>query len=153
MPAKTPHVNVFVGTRKGGFIFSSDESRQKWERSELMFKGWEVMHINLDPRDRRLFASAAHFVYGPTIHYSDDLGKTWTQARQSPALDRPSASGRPPSTPEEARGSRSPGRPAREGDQDLEHHPRAGQPSRACCTPGSSRRRCSNPPTAARPGY
>ncbi len=102
MPANQPRVNVFVGTRKGGFIFSSDESRQKWERSELMFKGWEVMHINLDPRDRRLFASAAHFVYGPTIQYSDDLGKTWTQARQNPALDRPSLSGRPPSTPEEA---------------------------------------------------
>ncbi len=102
MAKQSPRVNVFVGTRKGAFIFSSDESRQKWQRSDLQFKGWEVMHVNLDPRDQRLFASAAHFVYGPTIHYSDDLGRTWTQARQNPAFDRPSASGRPPSSPGEA---------------------------------------------------
>ena len=50
---------------------------------------------------RRLHAATAHFVYGPTTHYSDDFGKTWTQAKQVPALPRPSKSGRPASTVEE----------------------------------------------------
>jgi photosystem II stability/assembly factor-like uncharacterized protein len=40
-------------------------------------------------------------VYGPTTHFSDDLGRTWTQARQVPVLTRSSASGRPAGTVEE----------------------------------------------------
>lgn len=95
-------VLVFVGTTKGGFIFTSDEKRKKWQMSDIQFKGWNVMHIQLDPRDQRLHAATNHFVYGPTTHHSDDLGKTWTQAKQSPALSRASQSGRPPSTMDEA---------------------------------------------------
>jgi photosystem II stability/assembly factor-like uncharacterized protein len=95
-------VMVFVGTTKGGFIFTSDEKRKKWQMSDIQFKGWNVMHIQLDPRDQRLHAATNHFVYGPTTHYSDDLGKTWTQAKQSPALARASKSGRPASTMDEA---------------------------------------------------
>lgn len=95
-------VMVFVGTTKGGFIFTSDEKRKKWQMSDILFKGWNMMHMQLDPRDRRLHAATSHFVYGPTTHYSDDFGKTWTQAKQSPALTRASNSGRPPGTMEEA---------------------------------------------------
>ena len=82
-------VLVLVGTRKGGFIFSSDAKR----------KSWGVMHMQMDPRDRRIHAAADHFVYGSTTHYSDDLGRSWTQAARVPALPRPSKSGRPPSSP------------------------------------------------------
>lgn len=95
-------VNVLVGTSKGGFIFSSDSSRKKWQVSDIQFKSWNVMHMQMDPRDRRLHAAVSHFVYGPTTHYSDDLGKTWIQAKQVPVITRPSKSGRPLSTPEEA---------------------------------------------------
>ncbi len=95
-------VRVFVGTTKGGFIFTSDETRNKWQMSDIQFKGWNVMHMQMDPRDQRLHAATSHFVYGPTIHYSDDFGNTWTQAKQSPALTRASRSGRPASTMDEA---------------------------------------------------
>lgn len=95
-------VMVLVGTRKGGFIFTSDKDRKKWEVSDILFKGWEMMHLNLDPRDQRLHTATSHFVYGPTTHYSDDFGKTWTQAEAVPTLTRPSKSGRPASTVEEA---------------------------------------------------
>jgi hypothetical protein len=95
-------VKVFVGTSKGGFIFTSDASRRNWQRSDLQFKSWNVMHMQLDPRDQRLHAATTHFVYGPTTHYSDDFGKTWTQARQVPVITRPSKSGRPASTVDEA---------------------------------------------------
>lgn len=95
-------VLIMVGTRKGGFLFRSDENRKTWKASDIQFKGWNVMHMNLDPRDVRLHAAVNHFVYGPTTHYSDDLGKSWTQARVVPAFSRPSKSGRPLGTPDEA---------------------------------------------------
>jgi hypothetical protein len=95
-------VKVLVGTRKGGFIFTSDKDRKKWSASNIQFKGWNMMHMNMDPRDGRLHTSVSHFVYGPTTHYSDDLGQTWTQAEVVPVLSRPSKSGRPAGTPEEA---------------------------------------------------
>lgn len=94
-------VMLLVGTAKGGFIFSSDPARKKWRSSDILFKSWRMMHMQLDPRDGRLHAAVNHFVYGPTTHYSDDLGATWTQARQVPSLTRPSKSGRPASSPEE----------------------------------------------------
>lgn len=88
-------VNVLVGTTKGGFVFSSDAARRKWDRSDLQFKSWNVMHMQLDPRDQRLHAAVNHPIYGPTTHYSDDFGNTWTQAKEVPVLTRPSKSGRP----------------------------------------------------------
>jgi len=95
-------VKVLVGTRKGGFIFTSDRDRKKWSVGEVLFKGWNMMHMMMDPRDRRLHAAVSHFVYGPTTQYSDDFGQTWTQAPAVPKLSRPSISGRPHGTVEEA---------------------------------------------------
>ncbi len=95
-------VKVMVGTPKGGFIFTSDKDRKAWSVSDILFKGWNMMHMQVDPRDGRLHAALSHFVYGPTTHYSDDLGQTWTQARVSPAFSRPSKSGHPHGTPESA---------------------------------------------------
>ncbi len=95
-------VNVLIGTSKGGFIFESDAARKKWQVSDIQFKSWNVMHIQMDPRNQRFHAATDHFVYGPTTHYSDDFGKTWTQARQVPTLTRASKSGRPASTVDEA---------------------------------------------------
>ncbi len=95
-------VNVMVGTRKGGFILSSDRSRKKWQVSDILFKSWNVMHMQIDPRDQRLHMAVSHFIYGPTTHYSDDLGKTWIQAKQVPVIPRASKSGRPLGTQEEA---------------------------------------------------
>jgi hypothetical protein len=67
-------VLVFVGTSKGGFIFSNDAKRRKWQMSDILFKSWNMMRMRLDPRDNRLHAAVSHFVYGPTTHYSDDFG-------------------------------------------------------------------------------
>jgi photosystem II stability/assembly factor-like uncharacterized protein len=95
-------LKLLVGTRKGGFIFTSDKDRKKWSVSDILFKGWNVMHIVMDPRSGRLYAAVAHFVFGPTIHYSDDLGQTWQPCAVPPRFTRPSISGRPGGTPEEA---------------------------------------------------
>src|SRR5664279_1935907 len=95
-------VRVLVGTRKGGFIFTSDQDRKAWSVSDILFKGWNMMHLVMDPRDGRLHAAVNHFVFGATSHYSDDLGQTWKQCAEPPRFSRPSASGRPGGTPEEA---------------------------------------------------
>ena len=95
-------VMVFVGTDKGGFIYSSNPARKDWAVSDIQFKSWNVMHMKMDPRDGRLHAAVDHFVYGPTTHYSDDMGGTWVQAREVPVIPRPSKSGRPFSSPGEA---------------------------------------------------
>ena len=95
-------VNVLVGTRKGGFIFTSDKARKAWSVSDIMFKGWNMMHLVSDPRDGRLHAALDHFVFGATTHYSDDMGQTWKQSPAPPRFSRPSVSGRPGGTPEEA---------------------------------------------------
>jgi hypothetical protein len=99
---KQTKVYLLVGTRKGGFIFSSDAARKSWQVSDLLFRSWRVMHMQLDTRDRRLHAAVDHVVYGATTHYSDDFGQTWTQARQVPEFTRPASSGRPPGTFQEA---------------------------------------------------
>lgn len=100
--SSNPKVKVMVGTRKGGFIFTSDAERKNWQVSDVLFKGWTMMHMTMDKRDGRMHAALSHFVYGPTTHYSDDQGKTWTQAGAVPAFSRPSTSGNPFATPEDA---------------------------------------------------
>ena len=96
-------VLVFVGTAKGGFIFASDPRRKAWTISGPHFKGWSVMHMALDPRDRRLHAAVKHMVYGPATHFSDDYGKHWAHAATAPAFPQPSQSGRAIATVEEFR--------------------------------------------------
>ncbi len=96
-------VMIFAGTRKGGLIFTSDESRRQWAPSGLHFKAWNVMHMGMDHRDRRIHAATAHEVFGPSTHYSDDFGETWTQAEKPPVFEEPAASQRPLGTPDEAR--------------------------------------------------
>ncbi|MFZ5921778.1 MAG: WD40/YVTN/BNR-like repeat-containing protein [Chloroflexota bacterium] len=112
-------VMVFVGTRKGGFVFSSDADRKQWQASDIQFKSWNVMHMQLDPRDQRLHAAVSHFVYGPTTHYSDDFGQTWTQAREVPAFSRPSKSGIPIATPDEAQLAMEGKRPEQHGPEKM----------------------------------
>src|SRR5574337_1225086 len=71
-------VRVLVGTRKGGFILSSDGKREKWEVSGPFFTGWEVYHMKGSPVDpNRIYASQTSGWFGQIIQRSDDGGKTW----------------------------------------------------------------------------
>jgi hypothetical protein len=73
-------VKMFVGTKKGGLSLTCDESRREWSTSNLHFKAWKVVKIVMDPRDRRIHATATHPVSGPSTHYSDDMGSNWNQS-------------------------------------------------------------------------
>jgi len=72
-------VRVLVGTRKGGFVLTSDASRRAWTIEGPLLEGCEVFHLqasSLDPD--RLYASVWTPWFGNVIQRSDDGGRTWT---------------------------------------------------------------------------
>ena len=73
---------LLVGTRKGLFVLSSDDERREWTVSAPVLKGWEVFHAVPDPRDGSIYAATNSFVYGATVHRSQDRGETWTRAEE-----------------------------------------------------------------------
>jgi photosystem II stability/assembly factor-like uncharacterized protein len=73
-------VRALVGTRKGGFILTSDGKRKNWEVSGPHFAGWEIYHMKGSLADpNRLYASQTSGWFGQVIQRSDDGGKTWFQ--------------------------------------------------------------------------
>ncbi|HEX6548404.1 MAG TPA: exo-alpha-sialidase [Candidatus Dormibacteraeota bacterium] len=71
-------VRVLVGTRKGGFILTSNEKREKWDVTGPLFTGWEIYHLKGSPADPdRLYASQSRGWFGQVLQRSDDGGATW----------------------------------------------------------------------------
>jgi photosystem II stability/assembly factor-like uncharacterized protein len=72
-------VRLIVGTRKGAFIYSSDQKRQKWEVSEPILPGWSIYNAAADVRDSapHLYLAANHWAWGPSVAKSVDSGKEW----------------------------------------------------------------------------
>jgi photosystem II stability/assembly factor-like uncharacterized protein len=71
-------VRVLVGTRKGAFVLTSDEKREKWNVDGPHFGGWEIYHLKGSPVDpNRIYASQSSSWFGQTMQRSDDGGKTW----------------------------------------------------------------------------
>ncbi|MCH7697788.1 MAG: hypothetical protein IH865_02445 [Chloroflexi bacterium] len=77
-------VRLLIGTKKAAFIYSSDERRETWELSEPMMPGWSISHMSTDFRDDRprLYATANHPVWGPSVIKSTDGGKSWEQRNE-----------------------------------------------------------------------
>src|SRR5262245_49171170 len=71
-------VRVLVGTRKGGFVLTSDGKRARWEVSGPHFAGWEIYHVKGSPADPdRLYASQSSSWFGQVIQRSNDGGRSW----------------------------------------------------------------------------
>jgi photosystem II stability/assembly factor-like uncharacterized protein len=71
-------VRVLVGTRKGAFILSADEKRERWDISGPHFPGWEIYHMKGSPvNPDRIYASQTSGWFGQVMQRSDDAGKTW----------------------------------------------------------------------------
>jgi hypothetical protein len=71
-------VRVLVGTKKGGFILTSDGTRKKWKVEGPLFAGWEIYHMKgsaVDPN--RIYASQSSGWFGQIMQRSSDGGKTW----------------------------------------------------------------------------
>ncbi len=76
MPNKSP-VRIWVGTRKGAFVFSSGD-RKNWNSDGPFFAGQEVHHVAQDPRDpKRHYAAVGTAWFGPHLHASTNNGKSW----------------------------------------------------------------------------
>src|SRR5207247_11273053 len=73
-------VAALVGTRKGLFVLTGDETRRDWNVEGPHLTGWEVFHAMRDPRDGVLHAATNNWVYGATAHRSGDQGQTWERA-------------------------------------------------------------------------
>ncbi|MGO4514667.1 WD40/YVTN/BNR-like repeat-containing protein [Terriglobus sp. 2YAB30_2] len=74
-------VRLLVGTRKGGFVLTSDGKRQDWTVEGPFFAGWEIYHMKGSPVDpNRIWASQSSGWSGQVLQRSDDGGKTWTVA-------------------------------------------------------------------------
>src|SRR6195256_2671230 len=71
-------VRVLVGTKKGAFVLSSDESRKSWKVDGPHFAGWEIYHLKGSPANPdRLYASQSSGWFGQVMQRSNDGGKTW----------------------------------------------------------------------------
>jgi photosystem II stability/assembly factor-like uncharacterized protein len=72
---------LLVGTRKGMWIGTSDESREEWEFTGPHFDMEEVYSCMVDTRNGspRLLAGASSSWLGPQVRWSDDLGATWQE--------------------------------------------------------------------------
>lgn len=84
-------VYLLVGTHKGAFIFSSDESRKKWSMKGPLLKGADVNEIILDTRrEPMLYACVNSYWWGSNVHISKDFGKTWKQSESGIKFDEKS---------------------------------------------------------------
>jgi photosystem II stability/assembly factor-like uncharacterized protein len=77
-------VLLMAGTSKGVFLFASGPKRDTWERGGPQFAGCPIYALGFDAsQGQRIFAGVENPFYGPTIRWSDDLGKTWTDETAS----------------------------------------------------------------------
>jgi photosystem II stability/assembly factor-like uncharacterized protein len=71
-------VRLLVGTRKGAFVLTSDETRSDWRVEGPHFPGWEVYHVTGSATDPdRLWAAPSGGWFGQVVQRSDDAGRTW----------------------------------------------------------------------------
>lgn len=81
----TTQTVLLAGTRKGLVVLSSPD-RRTWDVKGPFLAGKEINHAARDPRTGRIFATANDAWFGPEIVWSDDLGESWTSAKQSPVF-------------------------------------------------------------------
>lgn len=76
---------ALVGTRKGAFILTGDQSRRRWRLAGPYNPGTDIFHLVYDPRaGGRIFSASNSMWFGPQVEFSDDLGGTWEQSREQP---------------------------------------------------------------------
>ncbi|MDA4124699.1 MAG: exo-alpha-sialidase [Thaumarchaeota archaeon] len=79
---------LLVGTAKGAFVLSSEDSRRTWKVSGPHFKGNEIYHLSHDPRNGMIFASVNSNHWGPSVARSFDEGRTWKLSKTPPRFPK-----------------------------------------------------------------
>jgi photosystem II stability/assembly factor-like uncharacterized protein len=83
---KRGDVIVMVGTRKGGFLLSSDASRKRWQLSGPFASGVDIFHMNYDKRSGALYTAEHNPWFGSDVQRSEDFGETWLKSDKPPAF-------------------------------------------------------------------
>jgi photosystem II stability/assembly factor-like uncharacterized protein len=92
-------VRLLVGTKKAGFVYTSDENREHWELSEPILPGWSIFNAVADLRGDQphYYLAANHWAWGPSVAKSTDLVE-WDYRNEGLAFPEgfrsPSAGGR-----------------------------------------------------------
>jgi photosystem II stability/assembly factor-like uncharacterized protein len=73
---------LIIGTRKGCFLFESDEARRHWQLRGPFCEGWPIYHAIHDPGSSAIYAAAASEWHGASVWRSPDLGETWEQSSE-----------------------------------------------------------------------
>jgi hypothetical protein len=85
-------VMLLIGTKKGAFVLSSDDSRKEWLLRGPFHAGLEVFHLAFDLRtENTIFAAVNSPMWGPKIHISKDLGATWKMSEGQPSFSEESS--------------------------------------------------------------
>jgi photosystem II stability/assembly factor-like uncharacterized protein len=80
-------IQLLIGTRKGAWIYRSDQDRDGWRVEGPLFLGQIINHFRVDPRDPQVMLMAASTGHlGPTLQRSTDGGATWREAKSPPAF-------------------------------------------------------------------
>ncbi len=80
---------VLVGTRKGAFTLTADKSRKEFKIGGPHHFGCIVHHLVQDPREPKVLLAGVRTGHlGPTVFRSEDLGKSWTEAKRPPAFPK-----------------------------------------------------------------
>jgi len=80
-------IEIWVGTRKGAFVFRS-KGREQWTSEGPVLVGEEVNHVVQDPRrPNRYYAAAGTAWFGPHLRVSEDAGKPWQPSEEGLSLE------------------------------------------------------------------
>jgi photosystem II stability/assembly factor-like uncharacterized protein len=80
-------VRLYVGTKRGLFVLTSDGAREQWNVSAPQLTGREVYYVDRDARDGTVWATTRHAVWGAHLHFSRDGGATWDVLPSAPHYD------------------------------------------------------------------
>jgi photosystem II stability/assembly factor-like uncharacterized protein len=73
-------VLVLLGTKKGAFTATSDETRRDWVLDGPFCNTWPINHAVADPRTGTIYAGGGNEWFGPAVWKSTDMGKSWTHS-------------------------------------------------------------------------
>ncbi|MGR7025962.1 exo-alpha-sialidase [Geodermatophilus sp. URMC 62] len=83
-----------IGTRKGLWLARSDDDRRTWTLDGPHLLSQEVAAVGVDVRGPvpRVLAGVQYGHWGPTVTWSDDLGRTWSETDEG-AIRFPAGTG------------------------------------------------------------
>lgn len=79
---------IMLGTRKGAFVFESQDGRRTWKSSGPYFRGEPIFHVTYDRRTSTMYAALANDFTGTKVARSADRGRTWKLGRTPPKFPK-----------------------------------------------------------------